>query len=116
MRGNNNKKTGKTNSKSSSSNKKSKTYSGVVKSPQTKKVTGKVYIKEEPNSGNQNYYMLLIVVTILVGIVAMLVPAGNGIIDYFSLFGRPAAVIWFAIAGLIFTAAVISAGVDKKMS
>ena len=103
------------NGTSKSNGQKARTYSGVIKSPDKKRVTGRVFMRENSDQSNQNYYILLVIVTVLVGIVAMLVPTGSGIIDYFGLFGRSAAIIWFGIACLIFAAAIISTGLDKKL-
>ncbi len=93
---------------------KPKTYSGVGKDPRSNKVNGKIYLKEDKNN-NSSTYVLLIIVTILVGVVAMIVPAGSGIIDYFSMSSHSAADVWFGIAALIFMAAAISATLDKKL-
>ena len=46
--------------------------------------------KEDKNN-NQSTYVRLIIVTILVGVVAMIVPAGSGVIDYFSMSNHSAA-------------------------
>lgn len=93
---------------------KPKTYTGVVKDPRSNKLNGRIYLKEDKNN-NQSTYVLLIIVTILVGVVAMIVPAGSGVIDYFSMSNHSAADVWFGIAALIFTAAAISATLDKKL-
>lgn len=103
------------NGRNRNSSQKPKTYSGVVKDPQSKKINGRVYLKEDPNNNDQSTYVLLIIVTILVGTVAMIVPAGSGIIDYFSMSSHSAADVWFGIAALIFMAAAISATLDKKL-
>ena len=88
MSGNSNKKNGKTNSKSSS-NKKPKTYSGVVKSPQTKKVTGKVYIKEDSEDNGIKYGTILLI-AVLAGIAALITPLGTALTDQFNYAGQSA--------------------------
>ena len=80
---------------------KPKTYSGIIKSPATKKVTGRVFMKENQHE-QEGYGWLFIFVTAILGIASALVPFGSGFVD-FTIFNEYAVgEIWLKIgAGVI---------------
>lgn len=109
-------KTGKKNGNgrnSSNNHQKPKTYSGVVKDIQGKKVTAKVFMKED-NHDNSIKYGTILIIAVLAGLAATFSSVGNAIVDFFSFNGMSASGIWIMLAAIAGTAGFVLAILDKK--
>ncbi len=86
-----------------SSSQKTKTYSGVMKHPGTKKTIGRIYMKED-HDNNSLKYGTIVLVGVLAALAATFSSVGNAVIDQFDYSGPSAADLWWflvAIAGLV---------------
>ncbi len=92
---------------------KPKTYSGVVKSPSTRKVTGRVFLREdEHNTGIR--YGTIVILAALAAMAATFSSIGNATIDYYGLNGISASGIWIMFAAVAGIAGFILAIMDKE--
>jgi hypothetical protein len=101
------------NGRNRNSSQKPKTYSGVVKDPQSKKINGRVYLKED-NQDNSIKYGTILVIAVLAGLAATFSSVGNAIVDFFSFNGMSASGIWIMLAAIAGTAGFVLAILDKK--
>jgi hypothetical protein len=92
---------------------KPKTYSGVVKNPQTKRVTGRVYLKQD-NDVDSIKYGTIILIAVLAGIAALVSPLGSAITNQFNYTGTAAADVWWSIIGIAGTVGFVLTIMDKK--
>ncbi len=101
------------NNKKNAAGQKHKTYSGVIKNSATKKVTGRVYLREDDHNTGIKYGTILILAA-LAAMAATFSSIGNATIDYYGLNGISASGIWIMFAAAAGIAGFVLAIMDKE--
>ena len=106
------KKSGTAGSKSKSNSKKQKTYTGVIKNPGTKKISGRVYLKENNSTQKQSIWGLVVVILVL-GLAAALIPFATGYIDLNNLLTKAAGMEWYYVGFSVLGLTVIGFALEE---
>ena len=94
------------------SNNGKKSYSGIITDPYDRKITGRVYLKDDENYNGLKYGTVVILAA-LAAMAATFSSFGNATIDYFGLTGISASGIWIMFAAAAGVAGFFFAIMDK---
>ncbi len=98
--------------RTNSGNTKPRTYSGVIKSPQTKKIAGRVYMRENVSPQKQSIWGLVVIILVL-GLAAALIPFATGYIDLNNLSTTAAGMEWYYVGFSVLGLTVIGFALEE---
>lgn len=98
--------------KSNAGNHINKKYRGVIKNPSTKQITGRVYLKEENPPQKQSIWGLVVVILVL-GLAAALIPFATGYIDLNKLSMKAAGLEWYYVGFSVLGLTVIGFALEE---
>ena len=99
-------------SKSKVNTRKPKTYTGVIRDPVAKKISGRVYLRENDSAQKQNIWGLVVIILVL-GLAAALIPFATGYIDLNNLSTTAAGMEWYYVGFSVLGLTVIGFALEE---
>ena len=89
-----------------------KTYSGVIKNTGARNISGRVYLKEDHSIQKQSIWGLVVVILVL-GLAAALIPFATGYIDLNNLSMKAAGMEWYYVGFSVLGLTVIGFALEE---